>query len=79
MQLSHPQTLPTSVRLFPRLATKAMEETKTNRRRATQSRREIQNSQTPMQRASSKEDVRIRLLKMIVDSERARRQEPHAG
>ena len=79
MHLSHPQTLPTAVRLFPRLATKAMEHTQTKCRRTMKARRAVENSQTPMQRASSKEDVRIRLLKMIVDSERARRQEPHAG
>lgn len=78
MELTHQASTATSVRLYPRLATKTAAKTQAIRRRIMKTRRIVASS-TPASAAAEREEVRVRLLKMIVDNERARRQEPHAS
>ena len=77
MERSHPHPVLSSVRIYPRLAARPSATVQAVRRRAANARRKecVQTSESRM----TKDEVRVRLLKMIVDNERARRQEPHAS
>jgi hypothetical protein len=78
MNLTHQTPTLTSVRLFPRLASKPVRRSRVIRRSATKPRRAVANPASPTQSAR-RDEVRLRLLKMIVENERVRRQEPHAS
>jgi hypothetical protein len=76
MKLSHPRLVPASVRLFPRLANKPSATVQAVRRRAAK----VQNLSATLDKSRmTKDEVRVRLLKMIVDNERTRRNEHHAS
>jgi hypothetical protein len=73
MKRTHNKATLTTVRLFPRLAARPNAKTQAECRHITSV------DSAGNQRAKSSSDVRARLLKMIVDNERVRRQEPHAS
>jgi hypothetical protein len=78
MESSHLHPILTSVRLFPRLAVKPSATVQAVRRRAANARRNEAVSPRTTGRPTQ-DEVRVRLLKMIVENERTRRQEPHAS
>jgi hypothetical protein len=78
MELTHANSMTTSVRLFPRLAEKPAADSMPNRR-GSKSKRRPAAAATASSTASTQAEVRLHLLKMILDNERARRQGPHAS